>query len=67
MNTLADFIERLEDRPDEAFIHLNGQEALVFDTERDTVLHLQGNFLGHREAVAWELRNSIAEQYPIRP
>jgi hypothetical protein len=62
---LEEFIHRLVTRPDEAFIHINGQEAFVYDTERDTILHLQGNFRGLREKVAWEVRHAIAEQHPI--
>lgn len=55
----------LEASPDEAFIHNNQREAFVFDTERNIILHLHGDFQGLREEVAWELRNAIAEQHPI--
>lgn len=63
--TLENFISVLADQPDEAFIHENCKVAFVFDTARNVILRLEGNFQGLREEVAWELRNAIAKQHPI--
>jgi hypothetical protein len=62
--SLEDFIETLEAAPDEAFIQDDGKVAYVFDSERNAILHLEGNFLGHHNKVAWELRNAMAKQHP---
>lgn len=63
--SVGDFIEMLVDHPDEAFIRDNGTEAVVYDTARDAVLLLKGNFTGLPEEVAWELRHAIANQHPL--
>jgi hypothetical protein len=65
-NTIGDFVDTLVNHPDEAFIHDNKHDAFVFDTERGYILHLQGNFDGLREEIAWELRNCIREQHPLK-
>jgi hypothetical protein len=59
-----DFIEALKAAPDEAFIQNDGKVAYVFDSKRNAILHLEGNFHGHPNKVAWELRNAMAKQYP---
>lgn len=63
--SLEELIEELVDHPDEAYIQDGGEQALVYDSERDAVLLLQGNFTGLPEEVAWALRKALAEQHPL--
>lgn len=67
VNTIAELVDVLVEHPDEAFIAHNGEEALVFDTERDAILLLKGNFKRYhtRDEVAWRLRKAVREQHPI--
>jgi hypothetical protein len=62
---LGDFISVLVDHPDEAFIHENCRVALVFDTPRNVILYLEGNFQGLKADVAKAVKNAIDQQHPI--
>lgn len=64
--TIGEFIEMLVSNPDEAFIREGGTEAVVYNTERDAVLLIKGDFVGLPEEVAWELRTAIAQQHPLK-
>lgn len=64
MKDFVDFVKTLEASPDEAFIQDDGKVAYVFDTERNEILYLVGDFTGFREKIAWELRNAMAKQHP---
>lgn len=61
--TLEDLIVSLIDHPDEAYIREDGKEALVFDSMRNEILVLQGNFTGSDEVVEEGLLRAYAKQY----
>jgi hypothetical protein len=63
--TIREFVDTLVRQPNVAFIQEGGRTAILFDTERASILMLRGNFLGLREEVNWELRQAIAEQHPL--
>jgi hypothetical protein len=63
---IGDFLDMVEMHPDEAFVRDNGTEAVVYDTERGAFLLLKGDFTGHPEQVARELRKTIQEQHPLK-
>lgn len=63
--TLQELVELLQSYPNDAFIMNNGEQALVFDTERDAILLLRGDFTGLPDEITWSLRHAIDDQHPI--
>lgn len=64
VQTLSELIELLAASPDEFFIRSDGKYAMMYRSEQEDVVTVEGDFRGSPERVDEALKRAYEEQYP---